>query len=264
MNKLMIAATLALSFGAYVNAADCTPTPGAPNAPAPGSALVYDVTVKIKTTQAKLVKGKAGKAGSDCLPGKAGSDDFCYRDTTSKTLNGLIVACTNDCFGFQDSATLTLWNKKEKAVYMESSVITWDPFWRIGKTGQKTELGFSADGDIGMDEIAAQGFGTWKKGRIDKANGSALSKIVPPMLVAKKKALVINGQDECYCVGNPLLCDGNEDDAADFTIGFGTWKMKYNSKASAKFYKDGVLPLPKGYADWDDYATEPDVEFEGE
>jgi len=252
MNKLMLAATLALSLGAYVNAADpCTPT-GTTTTTKDG-ALVYDVSVKIRTTRAVAVTTKAIK-GNDCSPGQDATG-FCYRDVVSKSLSGFMVSCTNSCIGFSDSALLTLWNTKERAIYAEDELVEWDAFWRIGKTAQKAEVAWNAEGNA-VESMDAQGFGTWNRanGRLTNASGSILMVLDPPFKVATKKPIFGSGDDaECVCEADAWLCTGLWADA-DFTVGFGTWRMKFNNNASNRYFANGVLPYPRNWASFVPYG----------
>jgi hypothetical protein len=249
MNKLVLAATLALTLGASVNANICTPA----DAPPPkGGALVYDVSVKIKTTKAMPLSTKVAK-GTICTPNDDVPEVFCYRDVTSKTLGGFMYACTNTCEGFAENALLTLWNTKEKAIYAEDELVDWSAFWRIGKNAQRAEVAWSADGE-GMEGMSAQGFGTWNRnaGRLTSANGNILFVLNPPAKVSSKKPLwVLDGEEICACVGDAMLCTGAWADA-DFTVGFGTWRMKFNNNASARWYNNGILPYPRN---WDNFVS---------
>ena len=255
MNKLTLAATLALAMGGYAMAADdCSP--GVEKAP-PGQALVYDLVIKVKTTAAKPGKIKAVK-GSLCAPGGDADIDLnalCYRVKTSKTFNGIIYACTNYCEDFVEVSQMDLWNKKEKLIYADGSDVTWNAFWRIGKNLKIAELEWVSAEGYGWSEMVAQGFGNWDKVHLKNANGNILIKFDAPVAYSKSNKPFIPGTDNeapvCDCVAYPWNCSGGallED--ADWTVGFGTWKLKYNKKASAKYMADGDLPSDKIF--WND------------
>jgi len=122
MNKLMLAATMAITMGGYAMA-QCgigtTPT-------AACNPLVYDFVLNLKTTQAKpgkVVKGACGVEG----------ETACYRVKGSRKLNGFIASCDCWCVPVADDATgayapgtfshfnadtwnVVLWDKKSQVV----------------------------------------------------------------------------------------------------------------------------------------------------
>ena len=239
MNKLVLAATLALTLGSYVNAqGQCElPTPG----PTYG-ALVYDLTINVKTTKAK--PGKEIKAGCEI------TDTPCYRVKASRTFKGLLAYCATDCGGFQADASVWVWEQKSKTVLVDGTAAPFSIFWRIGHTtlgkskDMEVQWGFE-DADYAFD---GQGYGTWdtSKGLMKKANGNTIGLLAAPVLETNKP---INDDGDCECVGLVYVCaDGWQAEAVDteHTIAFGSWSLKYNKSASAK-YVDGYLPFPKWY-----------------
>ena len=225
MNKMMLAAALALTMGAFAQASTCGDVDEPDFGPC---ALWYDVTIKVKTTAAKSKKVKIECDDPDVL---------CFRVTTSKTFKGIYVACDCDCESFQ-GASLYLWNTKEKLIYAFDNEVTWGKLWRIGKPGNKGPTDVEADLNFASDSFSAslQGFGKYDASnwRVQKISGSMVGLLCAP-----------------YCTKScdepvPAMvwdCDGNDDDD-DTTVAFGTWNMKYNKAKSAALARTPVVKLP--------------------
>ena len=233
MNKLMIAATLALTMGAQVQASNCSLTP-----PPPGScALVYNLAVNVKTTAAK---GKVVKAGwSDC---ELGDDGYvCWRVKANRSFRGFVTYCGCDC-GFQDGAVATLWEQKTKSVLFFDEDMPFNTFWRIGNAEAKKSTAMEVNWVI-ADFGQGMGYGTWNVGkdRMQKANGAFIGWLPSPEFESKKS-------DIC-CTASVLICDDDgwawED--VDATVAWGTWNLSYNQNASISFDKNGTLPFPNWF-----------------
>ena len=228
MNKMMLAATLALTVGAFVKADTCGDYED--NYVAGPCALWYDVTIKVKTTGAKSSKVKIPCDDPEIL---------CYRVTTSKTFKGIYAACDCDCESFL-GASLYLWNTKEKRIYAFAEPVEWLKLWRIGKPGKNGATDVEADLTFSGAGIsfAAQGFGKYDASnyRVKSISGSLVGYLPAPVCTKDCDEPV------------PAIvwdCDMNEDDD-DTTVAFGTWNMKYNKAKSNALAKTPVVKLPVG------------------
>ena len=223
MNKLMIAATIALSMGSVAMAqqADC------------GNFNYYDLSMSLKTTAGKQVTLK----WKDCF-GKH-EDNECYRVKGSAKMTGVIIA---DCC-FEDGDVF-LWTTKKVELnkikfngilYADDAVALMDTY-RIGVPDKNLEAG---DTEVNMAiggafvNFWAQGFGSWdKKNAVMKsADGSIVGLIPAPW---------------CPCFDSIAFdCDMNEI-APAFTVAFGTWKAKLNTKKSGlNANKNATDSMPK-------------------
>jgi len=231
MNKLMLAAAVALAMGGYAMA-EC----GIPQGCGP---LVYDLNMNLKTTLSKPLKTVI-----------CGLSD-CFRVKTTRKLNGFIYAGDCECWcdddALNDSWAVTLWEKKSKILYAFDDDFTWTAFWRIGKAKNELEVEWEFESP-GFVKLTGQGFGK-ADGKIAKnASGSVTGWTGAPLWYKLGKKA-----DDCvYCPAYPYdFCTKEVVDGAG-TISFGTWKMKYNAKASNVLAKTGDLPAPKKF---DDYLT---------
>ena len=270
MNKLMLAATLALSMSAMAKAA-CgdLPPPVAVNC-----ALVYDFNISLKTTVAK--PGKPEVIKSLCGDPEE-IEAQCYRVKGSKSLKGFINSCDCWCVPVEltemvvttddqsvvttnyvgtgvygddydtnlDGWSVSLWDNKAKLVYAANDPFEFDAMWAIGKKNKDLEVSWFFDGadDVEMN-ASGMGFGALdiKNRRMKNANGTLVAWLSAPEYVDTKNKL---GYEDCLCWGYPYdICTGEYLDDKG-TIGFGTWKLKYNAKASAAAASTGALPYPK-------------------
>ena len=301
MNKLTLAATLALAMGGYAMAQVCGDLPQAVTTCNP---MVYDFTVKVKTTLPK--HGKVVEV-TPCSDDKEVSY-ACFRVKGSRTLKGFIASCDSWCcenvpaqpaIPFQpaipaipaipafpgvpeldndglpvldadgnpvwieeprdavpevpevpevpaqaaqpativanfnaDRWTVYLWEPKTRNVYAAADAFEWDAFWRIGKNNRDLETSWLFDGDFAA--LSGMGWGSADKGyNVKSMSGNVIGWLEAPWI--EKGAIC--------CEAFPFsFCEIELEDVD--TIAFGTWKMKYNAKASAAS-KSGILPLPK-------------------
>jgi len=281
MNKLTLAAAVALTLGATVKAAECNDTP----ITKPCDPAAYNFDVSLKTT---VAKGKSVKA-SVCDDTAAGYS--CYRVKGSKSLKGWVVLCscwcapqdgvivtvttngwispdgteTNTTQVTDDDIPLTeetttivpggggygtstdwvayLWDKKAKKYYAYGDEFTWELAGVFGKKKGEFEGVWTMEasgGDVG-GEWAGAGYGEWirKDQRLKSAHGTIVATLEAPK-VENKKA---EEAEDCECQA-PLLdpCTLEADDSAG-TVGWGTWKMKYNAKASKTYANSGISSL---------------------
>jgi len=236
MNKLMIAATLALTMGAYVNAqqggCEYEPTPK-------NCALVYNFALNAKTTAAK---------GKNVKGGFCEYDEFlCWRVKGKQNLKGFVAYCGCDCDGVQSDAIISLWNQKAKTIWFLEDAFTFNTFWRIGGPSLSKSTLMELEWVIGEGQLVGQGYGTWNAnaGRLQKANGVFIGYFPAPEF-ANKKA---KEDDDCWCVPGVWICDEGwgYDEAVEATIAFGNWNMTYNANASVRFANYGELPYPNWF-----------------
>ena len=231
MNKLMIAAAMALTMGIYANASDCNRQP---DDNPPSCALVYNLSINVKTTIAK--PGKAVKV-SVCEREAEAKAASCYRVKSSKSFKGVVYVCDCGCDSLEGLKAV-IWNVKDKTVFEGDFAL--NPFWRINKNNNVLEMGWKFEDDPTVFD--AQGFGTWKNGRMQNANGNLIGWLEAPWYISKKPLFGEEGED-CECQAFPYDCLGVL--VADVpTIAFGSWNLKYNAKASKAYDADGSLPVP--------------------
>jgi len=221
MKKLMMfAAAMTIVGGAF---ADCGET--ATN----NCALVYDVTVSLKTTLPKSGSVTTSVSCSDV------TGVICYRVPGTMALKGFYTACACDCDSFL-GGTLTLWNPKAKALATEG-LMNWTVFNLIGKTETDIEALWSMVDATDGTGLSGAGFGKWdaKADRVSSISGDVVGKLLPP---------------ECQVSGCPAAvafpCSETQEDSIGFTIAYGTWSMKYNATQSKKLATtgDGSLSWP--------------------
>lgn len=266
MNKLLLAATLAASLGGYVMASDCAE----PIRPVEACAIVYDFNVNVKTTVAKPGKVVQVACQED-------NETPCYRVKGSKSLKGFVALCGCVCepvydgyetyttnwledivisvdtnwvttttivgYDLNDAWSAVLWENKTKQVFVDvGDDFVWDAFWRIGKKNTDMEVAWTIDGDYA--KLQGMGFGSVNNKNIVKSmSGNVTGWLGAPIYFDPKDKY---GYEDCGCEAYPYsFCDVDYLDGVD-TVAFGSWKMKYNAKASAN-YLNGYLPVPKWY-----------------
>jgi len=266
---------MALAMGGYAMAQICQE----PTRPAQTCALVYDFNLNLKTTVAKMGKVPKTPLCEDPL------EAACYRTKTSRSLKGFIYSCDCWCvdipastvitsnfvdsvtdvggvsvtnqvwdgtfttnnipagFGVNENWTAALWDSK-KNVYAFEEDFEWTAFWRIGKNRTDLEIEWLlAPGDA-LVWLQGQGFGSIdKSGRAKSMNGNVIGAFATPVLEIYNKDPDLCGD----CEGMPWeLCTNDPIPGVD-TVAFGTWKMKYNNKASNTYKANGGLPYPKWF-----------------
>jgi hypothetical protein len=232
MNKLMIAATMALTLGAYVNA-QCQI-----DEPDYYCALVYNFVVNVKTTAAKQI---VNKAQCDIEGGVV-----CYRVKANRSFQGFIAYCDCDC-GFQEEALVTLWDKKTKTYIVDAAAIPFGAFWRIGNVNLAKATDMEIEWSIDDEEFNAwgMGYGKWKNNRLNNASGNVVGLLPAPAAEIKYPKGYIYQDDECECFAGAYICEGGWDFALpENTIAFGTWNLSFNAKATAAYLATGAVPVP--------------------
>lgn len=231
MKKLMMfAAAMTIVGGAY---AQC----GEP-LPVGECALVYDIKISLKTT-------KANEGSAQQIPCGEEIGALCYRTVSSVTWKGFLSACGCDCVSFQD-ADVYIWNDKTEEYITDvlGAKIDWQVLNLIGKKGTDVEAFWVAGGnDTGatIEEmpaiLVAAGFGKWDADeyRVSSISGNIVAKLPPPQCAGVL----------CADATAEPCSELDQDNQTYYTVGSGTWSMKYNKKASQKSADTGDLPWPK-------------------
>ena len=235
MKKLMIAAMIALAGGVAL-----------------ADAQVYEMQLTVKTTLTR--SGKVKFVACDCPV-----DDYeLYRAQGVVRIKGLIWGC--DCITLSDpmisseeelgksSYGYIFWNETTRKPL--NLRFTWELLNRIDKTGQKVEGTWVLSADDGSFYIMGAGFGTVKDTVVRQPVCERTASWVPSMTgnlagwstpgaIVTVKATSgecswcekVAGTEEqtAYAVGW-TLCDCGESD--ERTAASGTWRLKYNAKAS--------------------------------
>lgn len=124
MKKLMIgAAVAALASGAFAGACDDVNIGGSEGC------LVYDLKFTVKTLAPKKLTCKGCSKCDD-------STILYYLDAATRTFNGYVWFCADDCWTIEDQPYLVLWEKKSKTVFAPL-------FYTLNETG--TSRGIASD-----------------------------------------------------------------------------------------------------------------------
>ena len=225
MKKLMMfAAAMTIVGGAY--AADCEREEEDRDC-----ALVYDFKASLKTTS-----GSYSTLGNVFDPDTCdrGTVTACFRKPGKLNWGGVLYVCECGCEGFQ-TALLDVWNKKAKTIDAGLAP-EWEILNLLGKKGQAVEALWSVEG-TGW-ELRMGGFGKYdgraRALRIKSLSGYAVGSSIAPVC-------------ELQCLDAlAMVCDAegwiiDADDVPD-TVLVGTWALRYNKKASARYAATGELP----------------------
>lgn len=250
MKKLMIAAAMAATVGAFASDNCSDPTTYT-------CVSVYKVTFSVKTTAPIAKKTKVSCSDPEVV---------CYRKKASAKVAGYLYAGTEgadgawslvtdaeacsdacECVEAFEGLTPIFWDGK---TYEEDTgaALAWDFVDRIGgKTTEKSKV-VEAVGTYTSDNYALRlaGFGSW-----DKKN--ALVKSLSGNFAGTKTKADCETEVSCSDpvtteVGTFMICT----DAAgqtELTAAYGTWSLKWDKSAAKKFAKKGGLSaiLPKKF-----------------
>ncbi len=252
MKKLMIAAAVAaMTVGAYAGACDDVDYTEV----SMDDCLVYDVTFKLKTLMPKKLVCKSCDKCSD-------DDVVYYLADASRTFNGYLWFCYDDCWTEDDTPYIALWEKKTKTAIIplyyaiEDKKIVAYPvetaftfLGRYNKNANKVAALWEFGTDYG--EFVAAGV----KGSVtqDKEMGTVTLKSISGNAVGYLSMQTIEVAKKCddpdmFTAKIAGLCDCWEswcddgDDAEDVPFS-GTWSLKYNKKLS-KGAKSMLLVVP--------------------
>ena len=251
MKKLMIAAAVAaMTAGAYAGACDDVDIIETMD-----DCLVYDVTFKLKTLAPKKLVCKSCDKCSD-------DDVVYYLGDASRTLNGYLWFCYDDCWDVDDVPYIALWEKKTKTAII--------PLYYAIEDGKRvaypaeTEFSFLGRYNKKADKVAAmwlvgsdygEFFAAGVKGKVmkDKEEGTVTLKSISGNVVGTLAMQTIEVAQKCkdpeeFTAKIAGLCDCWEDwctdgDEADIVPFSGTWSLKYNKKLS-KGSKSMLLVVP--------------------
>lgn len=250
MKKVMIAAAAAAMIAGVQAATPCTRG----GASTPWAADVYQIKMSLKTTTG--VGTTLTPSGTLCNRGSASTN--VYRKATSLTLDGWIYQCTNICTTVYKGSSLLAWETSQK-VQFTTPTITWqDDFPHVmGQKNADAEAYFKFNGVItpgsytynslaffNISELwcAGQGKFDCKAGRYTQFSGNCAGKATAPYDVSRT-AKACDPSKILICT--QLATDCNIDPTTpSVTAVFGTWSIRYNASASAKYFNDGTLTIP--------------------
>ena len=251
MKKLMIAAAVAaMTAGAYAGACDDVDYTTELD-----DCLVYDVTFKLKTLVPKKLVCKSCSECSD-------DDIVYYLADASRTLNGYLWFCYDDCWDVDDTPYIALWEKKTKTAIIPLyyaiegtkkvayPVETMFEFLgRYNKKADKVAAMWAFDSAYGVFYAAGVKGSVMK----DKEMGTVTLKSISGNAVGYLAMQTIEVAKKCadpeeFTAKIAGLCDCWEDwcddgDDADIVPFSGTWSLKYNKKLS-KGSKSMLLVVP--------------------
>lgn len=250
MKKLMIAAAMAATVGAFASDNCSDPTTYT-------CVSVYKVSFSIKTTApvSKAVK-------SDCADPTA----VCYRKKASAKLAGYLYAgtegtngewglvtdgasCSDACTCVEAFADLSQVFWDGKTYVDDQGMMAFDFVDRIGgKTSDKSKV-VEAVGTYTSANYALRfaGFGSWdKKNTLVK---SVSGNFAGTKTKADCEVEVSCSDPETVEVGTFMICDESAGQV-EYTAAYGTWSIKWDKSAAKKFAKKGGLLaiLPKKYS----------------
>jgi len=215
--------------------------------------IVYDVTMKVKTTV-----GKSGNVSVSCIAG--GSTNLVYRKQGTISVKGLIWGC--GCDSLIGPLTYTdpsadgcyFWNETERKP-IAGGTIVWPVLGRIDNKMKKAE---------GVMELTAEewylvcaGFGKAdiledQSGFLAKLKGYFAGWRVAPMW-----SYISRGEPCSFCESGTAdltyyqpavawaLCSCAE--PSEKTAAFGSWLLKYNKNVSKRLGGEGVTEITQVY-----------------
>jgi len=194
-------------------------------------------TTTYSTNITNIVNGGAVTNGTDFPGWQTNSDWNVSLPVITNTTKSIVEGTSTDWSAY-------LWDKKAGKFYADNDDFTWTFVGLIGKKQKDFEgywtMDAAGEGTAGLWQGA--GFGAWdsKNDRLKSANGTLVVAFAQGPSYLNKKA---SDPDECDCIA-PLVdpCTLTPDDSG-MTVGFGNWKLKYNSKASKTYDASGIDPL---------------------
>lgn len=195
--------------------------------------MVYDFTMKAKTTKAK------GVVETAC------GDEYVYREgPNSMIIRGVIAGCGCPSIlanGSCDNALILLWNEATQKQITNYTFSTWI-VQRIGKHGEKVE--HMAKIECEDFEVTLAGIGTYRNDRININGAKFAGTAKAPYLVTKGScsACVVTPDTEDQSSAVAPCEDGvcTDADNSDITPFYGDYTLTYNTKKSKKTSKTGI------------------------
>ena len=220
--------------------------------------LVFDISMKVKTTVAKT-----GAINVACIVSNDAAR-IVYRKQGTLDVKGLIWGCTCDSLVGPLSYTAPtadgcyFWNVTDSEPIV-GGVISWPVLHRIEDKMKKAEgvMEFKADEWY----LLCAGFGrvdnkTFPNGLLMNLNGYFAGWRIAPKW---KRTTVIHGQPCTFCESGTADITTEEEVSAeawalcacalpsDKTAAFGTWKLKYNKSLSKKLGATGITSITEVY-----------------
>ena len=258
---MMIAAVAAMIGGVQAATTPCQRTTGGSAA---WAADVYQIRMSLKTTTG--VGTTLTPSGTLCNRG--GGSTNIYRKATSLTLDGWIYQCTNVCTTIHSGSSLLIWETTQKAAFT-SPAITWQGDFPhvMGQRNADAEAYFKFNGVLApgafvynasaffnISELWCAGQGKYdcKAARYTQFSGNCAGKGTAPYDVSRT-AKACDPSKILLCTQLASSCTVDPTTASDTAI-FGTWSIRYNATASAKYFKDGTLTIPAPTVQYPNYV----------
>lgn len=233
---MIAAAVAAVAGGAF--AADCAPE----QAPVVENTLVYSLKMTVKTT-----KGIAGETvtndGTICAPADDVVTETVIRAKDSTKFEGWIYECTAACDTVA-TGTVVAWDSKRKA-QLNGAAFTTTFINVMGKKQADAEWAWTFAGTAAYDTVRTQAYAltgagigkfSTKNGYYTSFSGNFAGTAAASYDLGKKNDICDPSQI-WKCADLTAL-------AAEDTVAYGTWTVKYNASASKKFAKNGYLKVP--------------------
>jgi len=242
MKKLMIAAAVAaMTVGAYAGACDDVDVTDSWD-----DCLVYDVKIKAKTLMPKKLVCK------DSCTKCSDVDPVYYLADASRTFEGYLWFCYDECWDVDDTPYIAMWEKKTKTAIIPlyyaiegTKVVAYpvetefDFLGRYNKKADKVAALWIVDNLYGWFYCAGV------KGSVtkDKEMGTVTLKSISGNAVGMLALATVEEARKCdlpaeFTAQIAGLCDCWEDwcegdgEDADMVPVSGTWSLKYNKKLS--------------------------------
>lgn len=256
---MMIAAVAAMIGGVQAATTPCQRTTGGSAA---WAADVYQIKMSLKTTTG--VGTTLTPSGTLCARGSASTN--IYRKATSLTLDGWIYQCTNICTTVYKNSALLMWETTQKATVNKPKIEWKQDFPHVmGQrnadaeayfvfTGKLQDYVYNTSASFAIAELHCAGQGKYdcKAARYTQFSGNCAGYGAPPYDVSRT-AKSCDPSKILLCTQLTTSCTLDPTTASPTAI-FGTWSIRYNATASAKFFKDGTLTIPAPTVQYPNYV----------
>lgn len=238
MKKVMFALMCAFS-AMTATAATCTPD----EVVTPDVTLVYKVRVKLTTTKGLNKTSTYTEGGSVCAPGETVTSQNVMREVDKTVIEGWIYDCVSTCNTIE-SGSIVLWDVKRKVQILDPAIAS-EFLNVIGKKKNKAEWCWALTGTTDFGPASQEltlncaGTGTFsvKKGYFDTISGTCCGMMSAPYDTSSKHPTCEPSQ-VWKCSDLASMTDEN-------TVAYGTWTVRLNKTASARYAKNGKLECPK-------------------
>jgi hypothetical protein len=253
MKKLMIVATLAAMTGVAL-----------------ADAQVYDVKLKVKTTQCKSAKLSKAIADLGWFGGLQKGDAVAFRGSATRKVAGVIWGCDCDTIsrpgwrvqGVGSNAKgvggYAFWDQTTspyRVFQIPYTTFNWAVLNRVGK--MKNVEGTWIVGDTAENEafyVVGAGFGSCTLvsdndcASVVKSMSGNFAGLMEYSYV-DSDGCIFCGESYSYCLVAPFcVCwGGAARNTVDFTAAYGTWQIKYNSSESKKLRTKAFITAVRNF-----------------